>query len=72
MTTCDCAFNQGSDARIAGRPLTCNPYHGECPERSAWMRGWRDVEHYWGTRVTRRTVRPLPEVLDPNPLDTVK
>lgn len=63
MTECDRAFNQGSDARINGEPQTTNPYTGGgSPEGSAWHRGWRDADLYWGSEVTRRTFRPLPEV----------
>ena len=63
MSDSDHAFNLGSDSRINGEPLSANPYTGGgSPEGSAWHRGWRDADLYWGSEVARRTFRPLPEV----------
>lgn len=41
------AFNVGSDARIAGQPLTSNPYLDEGLARE-WRHGWKDVDEHWG------------------------
>lgn len=43
------AFNEGSDARIAGRPQSANPYPftAQNPYRS-WLRGWQHVDREWG------------------------
>lgn len=59
------AFNAGSDARLAGAPLTDNPYLGigDAAKLSrAWANGWHDVATYWG-RISRRPVRKLQPVL---------
>lgn len=51
------------DARIAGEPMSSNPYlGGDWTERMAFARGWRDADRYWGEEVARRTFRPLPAV----------
>jgi hypothetical protein len=55
------AFNAGCDARLAGLPLTANPYHGD-KGGGAWSNGWLHVQKRWGEAVTRRTVPPLPPV----------
>lgn len=42
------AFSLGSDARIAGQPMTANPYPvAEKAIRKAWQEGWWDVHHFW-------------------------
>ena len=45
------AFNQGCDARLAGKRLTANPYLGEGQPAglaNCWVRGWQDVDRHWG------------------------
>jgi ribosome modulation factor len=56
------AFNRGSDARLAGLPLSMCDYSGstEQSEVLAWKDGWRNVDSYWGTGVNGRWyVEPL-------------
>lgn len=56
------AFGQGSNARIAGRPLTANPHAwSEMAARKAWSEGWLHCEAMWGIAAVR-CVRPLPPV----------
>ena len=55
------AFNAGSDARLAGRPSTANPYV-EDGLRDAWLKGWQHCEHFWGADA-KRTARELPEIV---------
>jgi ribosome modulation factor len=52
-------FNEGSDARLAGRrPEDC-PYENGS-ERSHWILGWKDVHLFWGSHVhSRWRYRPL-------------
>lgn len=59
------AFNEGSDARLAGEPVTANPYtKREDTAYFAWRAGWRDVDHYWPRPLPSR---PLPrEISDAN------
>ena len=41
------AFNLGADARIAGDARSNCPL--DCVEdRSAWRKGWNDVDQHWG------------------------
>ena len=43
------AFNAGSDARIAGRPMVAvHPYRGIEKLCSLWYMGWRHVDREWG------------------------
>ena len=53
------AFNQGSDARIAGQEEYTNPYSSGLL-KSAWRSGWRDVHFYFGYAAVRRISRELP------------
>ncbi len=47
------AFNRGCDARLAGQPLSANPFNtnGTSEERNFaqyWRKGWHDVDDHWG------------------------
>ena len=55
------AFNIGSDARIAGLPLSYNPYIVNTVLYKEWIRGWRDVHRYWGI-FALVPVKLLPEI----------
>jgi hypothetical protein len=55
------AFNEGSDARIAGIPLAANPYLTGSGYYSYWRMGWKDVESNWGQDAFW-PVKPLPLV----------
>ena len=61
------AFNRGCDARLAGEPLTSNPYRsGQKIERQAWINGWYDVHWLYGEKARDRwPIKPLPEVESP-------
>jgi ribosome modulation factor len=50
------AFNLGCQARLAGLPLSANPYGdlADIHPRRAWAEGWRHVDHYWGGGVRGR------------------
>lgn len=55
------AFNQGCDARLAGLPLSMNPYRGSA--RTNWRLGWLDVDRHWAEWVEGRwRVYLLPDV----------
>jgi ribosome modulation factor len=41
------AFNQGSQARIDGKPLSDNPYQERGRLRNYWEQGWHDVDWHW-------------------------
>ena len=42
-------FNQGADARLAGRSVWANPYTDEGGlARRAWANGWRHCHVFWG------------------------
>lgn len=41
------AFGEGCDARLAGLPLSANPYQSSVGHRE-WQRGWKDVNDFWG------------------------
>ncbi len=60
------AFGAGSDARLAGRPLSANPYGRgqEDNEHKGWQAGWVSVDSSWASHPIRGrwTVRPLLEV----------
>lgn len=56
----DVAFNQGSDARLAGESRLSNPYSHEFLMQE-WERGWNDVDRFWGFWA-RWPVLKLPEV----------
>lgn len=62
MSIAASAFGQGSDARLAGLPLSA------CPYRSAdgyscvyWKMGWWDVNDFWANQA-RWIHRKLPPV----------
>lgn len=59
------AFNQGSDARLAGLPVKVNPFdHStEWSVNRAWREGWQHVHKEWGAGVRGRwPFRVLPSV----------
>ena len=57
------AFNQGSDARIAGVPLKENRYEPATLTRDYWKKGWCHANEHWGTGCKRnRPARELPAV----------
>lgn len=60
------AFNAGSDARLAGLPLTANPHEpvpGKQCEHHSWMQGWQDVHRHYSKLVASRwKFRKLPSV----------
>lgn len=61
------AFGDGADARLAGKPLSANPYTAnvgrvDASLEAAWVRGWEDVAQFWGRNEHRRPVRELPPV----------
>lgn len=47
------SFNEGSDARLAGKRLESCPYESG-KERCYWLLGWRDVHGAWGLWVEGR------------------
>lgn len=55
------AFNEGSDARLAGWPPEDNPYPIHTVEREAWRLGWQDVDKHWGM-AAKQPVKRLPPV----------
>lgn len=58
-----CPFNQGSDARLKGLPLSANPYPwSERLRWRFWMRGWRHVHAFWGCGALW-PVKPLPDLI---------
>lgn len=63
--TAEQAFNAGSDARLAGEPLSENPLDLTV-ERGLWdmwRAGWRHVNQFWGTLALNRwPVKTLPDV----------
>lgn len=54
------AFGAGSDARIAGRPPSANPFPREDWLYFQWRKGWRHADAEWGLDA-RRPVAALPE-----------
>lgn len=58
------AFNQGCDARLAGRPLGDCPY-GEGQDAVTWRAGWHDVEWFFG-KLAHWPVRKVPAVREAN------
>ena len=45
------AFNRGSDARLAGRPLSANPYPATPEDGRQWQNwryGWQHADASWG------------------------
>ena len=52
------AFNRGCDARLAGLPMTLNPYFRGGMLWQAWRRGYDHVSQFWGS--CNRHARPLP------------
>ena len=55
-------FNEGCDARLAGRAASSCPYSGH--ERDRWLWGWRDVHKSWGSWVMGRWRYPsLPRIV---------
>lgn len=61
------AFNQGADARLAGLPITANPFKsqtGRGDEHATWDRGWREVDGHYAELVRGRwRVQKLPRVV---------
>jgi ribosome modulation factor len=58
------AFNAGSDARIAGRPLDANPYEqrgAAVHAFSSWRHGWVHADDEWASDARWET-SPLPPV----------
>lgn len=55
------AFNEGCDARLAGHPLSANPYDFLTAEAKTWRDGWNHVDKYWG-RDAGGKAPPLPPV----------
>ena len=55
------AFNDGSDARIAGLTKSHNPHDAASAEYREWRRGWEDVHRFWG-KDAKWPVMTLPEV----------
>lgn len=54
------AFGEGSDARLAGKPLTACPYPpGD--QMNYWVLGWRHLAREWGLDA-KWPVRELPRV----------
>ncbi len=60
----DRAFGEGSDARLAGKSIHCNPYDAETRAqlRRTWADGWSFTGRFWGTE-TARIVAALPAVV---------
>ena len=59
ITMMELAFNEGSDARLLGRPLSENPYL-DMHAHKIWREGWFDVDQNWGSDVKGRwRFRPL-------------
>lgn len=58
------AFNQGSDARISGLPVSSNPtpVSFNQPVHVAWKLGWDHVDRYWACDALNWAVLPLPRV----------
>lgn len=57
------AFNQGSDARIAGHSISINPYRNGTIQCIYYCAGWNDVDKNWGKWVRGRwTFKPLPVI----------
>lgn len=56
----DFCFGKGSDDRLAGKPLTDNPFWYES-ELLAWRAGWLHAERYWGVDA-KWPIRKLPAV----------
>jgi len=56
------AFNEGSQARLDGRPRSSNPHAGtgSSGARVYWFAGWDSVEHEWGTEASGRHPLTLP------------
>ena len=59
-------FNEGSDARLAGKSVNRNPYDKELQFGlwRYWRIGWNHVEDFWGDKAKGRwPVTPLVEVI---------
>lgn len=55
------AFNEGSNARVAGTCVSECPYDGKLG--TSWVEGWSDVHNHWGVWVKGRWEhKPLPRV----------
>lgn len=54
----EAAFNQGADARLAGRPLDSNPFPPGSNAKRLWAAGWKDANDHWGQRA--RKYRSIP------------
>lgn len=57
----DVAFNQGADARIAGKIPETNPYMVLSSSWYCWVRGWDHCHKKWGVDA-KWPVKVLPEV----------
>ncbi len=55
------AFSEGSDARIAGLPISKCPY-AEGQLRRYWREGWSDVQQNYGVDSPRELRVALPPV----------
>lgn len=58
---CQRAFNEGSDARIAGETPAANPHLIGTQEAIYWQQGWEDVNKHWG-KWASWAVRRLPSI----------
>lgn len=62
QTQIDHAFSAGGDARLAGLPLSANPYTSyENKLYYTWRMGWLDVSLAWG-REAKWPIQALPFV----------
>lgn len=59
--TWSAAFNAGCDARLQGYDTDACPHPDGSRLRTAWVKGWHDVNAEWG-KDSRRPVAPLPPV----------
>ncbi len=58
-------FNEGCDGRLAGLPLSSNPYNISSWEGQKWEHGWLDVDRNWGREVgqfSKGSIRSLPPI----------
>ncbi len=56
------AFNRGADARLAGEPVSVNPFTDyDTLMASYFTRGWNEVNKNWG-KDAKWWVKPLPPI----------